>query len=57
MSVACRRSPAGSANAVTADRGREFRGEEPDLQEGLDNACKWAAIRVDIRAGIDSWQR
>jgi signal transduction histidine kinase len=34
-----------------------FRGEEQDLQEMLgnllDNACKWAATRVEVRAGID----
>jgi signal transduction histidine kinase len=33
-----------------------FRGEEQDLQEMLgnllDNACKWAATRVEIHAGI-----
>ncbi|MBI4995517.1 MAG: sensor histidine kinase [Rhodocyclales bacterium] len=34
-----------------------FRGEQQDLQEMLgnllENACKWAATRVEIRAGID----
>ncbi len=34
-----------------------FRGEEQDLQEMLgnllDNACKWASGRVEVRAGVD----
>ena len=43
-----------------AEDGTAFRGEEQDLQEMLgnllDNACKWAAHRVDVRLSAVSGQ-
>jgi signal transduction histidine kinase len=42
---------------VHADANARFRGERPDLEEMIgnlvDNACKWAALRVSIEVGRD----
>jgi signal transduction histidine kinase len=41
---------------VAIPPGTRFRGERQDLEEMvgnlIDNACKWAASRIDIRVGV-----